>query len=357
MDRVDALMKQAVSNSVFSGGVLLVHKDASLVFHGAYGYSDIFSSNKISLATIFDLASLTKPLATTLAVMRLVELGRLDINRNIGSIIHYFKNTDKAGVTILNLLLHNSGLCDYRPYYKELFMLPPKKRKDRLRILLTKESLINSIGKRVLYSDLGFMILAWVVEEITKTRLDNFLYNEVYSPVGIDPDSLFYIDPSAPPSEKCFAATEFCRWRNTISNGVVHDENAYAAGGIGGHSGLFGSAIAIKILLLFLLRKYHGCQDTGPFNEDLVKSFFLRDSGTGRALGFDTPSPRGSAGGRLFSEKTVGHLGFTGTSFWMDLKRSIIVILLTNRVHPSRNNNKIKLFRPQLHDAVMADLV
>ena len=357
MDRVDALMKQAVSDSVFPGGVLLVHKDDSLVFHGAYGYSDIFSNNKILLNTIFDLASLTKPLATTLAVMRLVELGRLDINQNIGSIILQFKNTDKAKITILNLLLHNSGLCDYRSYYKELFMLPPKKRKDRQRILLTKEPLINPVGKMGLYSDLGFMLLAWVVEEITRTRLDDFLYNEVYAPVGICSDSLFYIDLSSSPPEGDFAATEFCRWRNTISNGVVHDENAYAAGGIDGHSGLFGSAIPINTLLLFLLRKYHGKQETGPFNEDLLKRFFLRHSDTGRALGFDTPSPAGSASGRFFSPEAVGHLGFTGTSFWIDLKRFIIVILLTNRVHPSRNNNKIKFFRPQLHDTVMAYLV
>ena len=359
MKKVDALMQQAVSDSVFPGGVLLVFKDDSVLFHEAYGYTNIFSGNKISCATIFDLASLTKPLATTIAVMRLVELQLLDLEQDIGSIIYPFKNTDKAGITILNLLVHNSGLPDYRPFYKDLFKLSPENRKDQLKTLLIKEPLINPVGKSVLYSDLGFMILCWLVEEIIKTGLDEFLSTEVYKPMGIvsASDFLFYAGLNPVPCKGDFAVTEFCRWRNAFSCGVVHDENAYAAGGVAGHSGLFGTAFAVKNLLVFLLRAYNNYQPVNFFGKNLLKRFFSRYKDTGRALGFDTPSVSRSSSGKFFSYETVGHLGFTGTSFWMDFEKSIIVILLTNRVHPSRNNNKIKVFRPYLHDIIMTHLL
>ena len=359
MKKVDALMKQAVADSVFPGGVLLVFKGDSVVFHEAYGYVNMFSSDKISCTTIFDLASLTKPLATTLAVMRLVEMQLLDVEQDIGSIIHPFKNTDKAGITILNLLVHNSGLPDYRPFYKDLFKLYPENRNDRLKMLLIKEALINPVGKSVLYSDLGFMILCWLVEEIIKTGLDEFLSAEVYKPMGIvsAPDSLFYAGLNTVPCKGNFAVTEFCKWRNAFSCGVVHDENAYAAGGVAGHSGLFGTAFAVKTLLVFLLHTYHDCQPVNLFGKNLLRRFFSRYKDTGRTLGFDTPSASRSSSGNFFSQGTVGHLGFTGTSFWMDLEKSIIVILLTNRVHPSRHNNKIKVFRPYLHDIIMKHLL
>jgi CubicO group peptidase (beta-lactamase class C family) len=150
-----------------------------------------------------------------------------------------------------------------------------------------------------------------------------------------------------------FAATERCPWRGILLEGVVHDDNAYSVGGIEGHAGLFGTAGDVLDLLSELMAVYQGSVSTGVFDVDLTRYFLSLNEQNGRALGFDAPSSKGSSCGRYFSKRTVGHLGFTGTSFWMDLDRAIIVILLTNRIHPSRDNDRIKDFRPKLHDAVM----
>ena len=144
-----------------------------------------------------------------------------------------------------------------------------------------------------------------------------------------------------------------CPWRNRLIQGVVHDENAYTIGGVDGHAGLFGTASGVHDLLQEMLSTYFGRSHKGVLPQGLVQSFLNYDTGGERALGFDRPTPPGSSSGRYFSKNSVGHLGFTGTSFWMDLEQAIIVILLTNRIHPTRENDKIRIFRPVIHDAVM----
>ena len=351
MEQIDRLMKQAVSDHVFPGGVLLVSKNDGVVFFEAYGYADIFSERAMTKDTVFDLASLTKPLATTPAIMRLVSQQRLKLGQHLGSILPCFHHSDKSGITIKQLLCHRSGLADYQPYYKSLEKLPLHRRKDALRDLLTAEPLIHPKGRQVLYSDLGFMILSWVIEAISGMGLDRFVTDEIYSPLGIN--HLFFMDLNAGPRKAEFAATEQCLWRNMLLNGVVHDENAYAVGGIEGHAGLFGTAGEVHRLLFVLLSEFYGRPGSQFFGKDLLQTFFKPCGKTGRTPGFDTPAATGSSCGRYFSKSSVGHLGFTGTSFWMDLERGVIVILLTNRVHPSRDNVKIKTFRPLLHDMVI----
>jgi CubicO group peptidase (beta-lactamase class C family) len=200
------------------------------------------------------------------------------------------------------------------------------------------------------------MILCWVIEQVTGSRLDRFVTDEIYNPLGLE--HLFFVDLySTKTREADFAATELCPWRNILLEGAVHDDNAYVLGGIEGHAGLFGTAQDVLSLLSELMAAYSGFPCTTVFERNLIQTFLKRHEHTGRVLGFDTPSPVGSSCGQYFSRETVGHLGFTGTSFWMDLVRKVIIILLTNRVHPSRNNNKIKAFRPKLHDEVMKKLI
>jgi CubicO group peptidase (beta-lactamase class C family) len=359
MERVDTLMQRALSENIFPGGVLLFSKEDALIFGKAYGYANIFSKRKMTRDTVFDLASLTKPLATTLAVMRLIQQGKLDLEQNLGSVLPQFKKTDKDHINIRGLLGHNSGLPDYRPYYKTLCELAPEVRKDSLRDLLVKESLLFPAGERVLYSDLGFMLLEWIVENLSGRRLDHFVSEAVYRPIGVSPDAeqgLFFVDRALKPCKERFAATELCPWRNILIEGMVHDENAYVVGGVAGHAGLFGTADDVHRLLSELLASFHGYSFVDLFPKILLHTFFERHGDIDRPLGFDCPSWPDASCGKYFSETSVGHLGFTGTSFWMDLDRSIIVILLTNRVHPSRNNTKIKAFRPKLHDVVMETL-
>lgn len=348
-------MKQAVSDEVFPGGVLLVSSAGSEFFFQAYGYANIFSGRLMKRDTVFDLASFTKPLATTLAIIKLISQQKLELGQRIGSILTQFDRTDKGRISIENLLYHNSGLPDYRPYYKVLCNLEPHLRKDALKELLVKEPLINSPGNQVIYSDIGFMILCWVIEKVSGNRLDRFVMKEIYHPLGLE--NLFFVDLDSTPRQVDFAATERCSWRNMLLEGAVHDDNAYVAGGIQGHAGLFGTAQDVFSLLSELMAAYLGSPCTSVFDADLIQMFFKQQEHTGRALGFDTPSPTGPSCGRYFSKYTVGHLGFTGTSFWMDLDRNVMIILLTNRVHPSRSNNKIKAFRPKLHDRVMKALI
>jgi CubicO group peptidase (beta-lactamase class C family) len=355
MNAVDILMRQAIAENVFPGGVLLVSRGPSVKLHKAYGYGNIFTNRQMTLETVFDLASLTKPLATTLAIGKLVQEGKLNLADTLSAIVPAFKQTDKEGITIRQLLAHHSGLPDYRPYYKKLLGFTPDKRKDGLRQLLLKEPLLHPPDRKTLYSDLGFMILNWVAETVSKRRLDHFLTDEIFTPLGLS--DLFFVDLERDRPKKIFAATERCPWRKIVLDGEVHDDNAYVMGGVEGHAGLFGTAREIHRLLAALLVAYHGKNATAVFRQELLQKIFARQEKSDRALGFDLPASMDSSCGKYFPESAVGHLGFTGTSFWMDCEHEIIIILLTNRIHPSRANLSIRSFRPVLHDAVMENIL
>jgi CubicO group peptidase (beta-lactamase class C family) len=351
MDDVDRHMRQAITERVFPGAVLLVSKEDTVRLHRAYGFADLSTQRPMTVKTVFDLASLTKPLATALAVMVLIQAEQINLEQNLGDVLPAFKENEKCAIQIKQLLYHNSGLPDYRAYYRDLEHLPLSRRKHALRKLLVDEPLVYPVGSRVMYSDLGFMVLEWVVEHISGRRLDRFVREMIYGPMGLN--RLFFVDLQAGQRKGPFAATEHCPWRQEMLSGKVHDENAYVVGGIQGHAGLFGTAASVYTLLSALLCAYRGHHSSIPLEKDLVRLFFRRLPGSDKALGFDVPAMKNSSCGRYFAKTSVGHLGFTGTSFWIDLERSIIVILLTNRVHPSRKNETIRIFRPKLHDAVM----
>ncbi len=354
MKQADNIMKQAVAENIFPGGVLLVSRKGAPVFFNAYGLADIYTKRPVKKETVFDLASLTKPCATTLAIMRLVEMQELSLSLPLGVLLHDFKGSEKEAITVKQLLSHTSGFPDYKPYYETLHTLPFEKRKKVQREMLAGESLENSPGTKTVYSDLGFMILCWIVETITHLRLEHFVQKEIYRPYGLK--NLFFPGLNSVGSNGMeFAATEDCPWRKTVLNGVVHDDNAFVMEGVDGHAGLFGTADGLNTLLSHLLSEYHGTSGNFLFRKDTLHTFFKPQKG-GRTLGFDIPSMENSSSGHYFSEKTVGHLGFTGTSFWMDLEKSVIIILLTNRVHPSRKNEKIRVFRPTIHDAIMKNI-
>ena len=351
MAEVDRCMQRAVADSVFPGGVLLASRADRILIHSAYGYVSLAAKRPVTTATVFDLASLTKPLATAVAVMLLCQQGRIGLDQNLGGLLPECARSDKAGVTIAQLLAHTSGLPDYRPFYRELAQLPLPERRPRLRELLVQEPLVHMPGERALYSDLDFMILEWVVETVSGRRLDRFVAEAVYAPLNIA--ALFFIDLERPAPPGAYAATEQCPWRGRLVESQVHDENAYALGGIAGHAGLFGTAAAVQGLLAALVSAYLGRGPERLFRSETVRRFFQQVPGTGRALGFDMPSATEPSCGRFFPPTSVGHLGFTGTSFWVHLEHAVSVVLLTNRVHPSRANIAIRRFRPLIHDAVM----
>ncbi len=348
------LMQSGLADGVFPGSVLLVGKDGGVVFSEAFGLARLTPEQPMTADAVFDLASLTKPLATTVALMLLVQQARLALDQTLGSAIPDFSGTDKQSITIRQLLSHTSGLPDYRPYYKELAEIPRSERKGSLRSLLLSEELIHEPGEASLYSDVGFMILEWLVEVTAQKPLDGFVEEFVYGPLGLD--HLFFVPVNGGEGrgDQPYVATADCPWRRKILYGEVHDENAHVMGGVAGHAGLFGTAQDVYGLLNELLSAYAGKPNTGLFDRDLVQTFLERQSDLGSwALGFDTPTRPDSSSGQYFSDQSVGHLGFTGTSFWVDLAKDVIVILLTNRIHPNPENERIKAFRPVLHDAVM----
>lgn len=348
-------MHQAIDTDCFPGAVLLVAKEKKIAHFQAYGLANRFNRTPMSLHTVFDLASLTKPLATTLALMELVRVGRIDLDQPLKSIISRFKDTEKADLCIRDLLTHRAGLPAWRPYFRTLVKHDSLVRPTVLKKLLYSEPLIHTPGEVIVYSDLGFMILAWIIEKVTRMQMGRYVSQVIYQPLGLA--SSFYFPSVSPmPKETPCAATELCPWRGMLLNGGVHDDNAYATAGLQGHAGLFGSVDAIFRLLQVLLDAFQQI-DNGLFPHHLVQLFLSPASKDRQPLGFDIPSGTDPACGKFFSKKTIGHLGFTGTSFWMDLERGIIVILCTNRVHPSRYNNRIRGFRPRLHDAAMGDLL
>jgi len=190
MNQVEKLMQQAIADNVFPGAVLLVSRANSVLFHKAYGVTDLGSCRAMTHETVFDLASLTKPLATTLAVMMLIQQNRLGLEQHLGTVLPAFGTTDKSAIKINQLLYHNSGLPDYRPYYLELERLSSGQCQEALHNLLVTEPLIHPIGDRVLYSDIGFMILAWLIEYICGDRLDRIVSENIYEPLGLDISSL-----------------------------------------------------------------------------------------------------------------------------------------------------------------------
>lgn len=355
LGRVDAFMNQGIHQQVFPGAVLLVGVDGKVLLHQAYGMADLFSLQLTTCDTLYDLASLTKPLATVLACMLLVQQGRLQLDRPCAQILPEFFKGAKKKITARHLLSHRSGLPAWRPYYLRLQHLKRNARPLALTQFLHDEALAFLPGERDEYSDLGFILLQRLVEKISGRRLDRFVEQEIYQPLGLAP--LFFVDRDrGVVAHHRFAATELCPWRHRLLCGQVHDDNAYAMGGVAGHAGLFGTAEAVFDLLQVMLLADQGDVGAGVFDPAVVRTFFQRQGTHRYALGFDTPSVQGSSAGKYFPEDSVGHLGFTGTSFWVDRSKRAVVILLTNRVHPSRYRMGIKAFRPQLHDIIMEQI-
>ncbi len=295
---LDVLMRRAVGEGVFPGGVLLVSCHGSRRFFEAYGQADIFTGRRVETDTVFDLASLTKPLATTLAIMKLIQQHKLHLTDRLEVLLPAFAQSKASLATVRYLLTHQSGLPAHRPYYKQLQRLPFAYRRRALRNMLVKEPLIHPVGKKPVYSDLGFMILAWIVETISGQRLDRFLKTEIYAPLELA--DLFFPGTGGRLEPAVFAATENCARRRMLLDGVVHDDNAFAVGGVEGHAGLFGTAEAVHRLLHELLKAYHTFSNTRIIPGRLVRCFLKRRFDAQRALGFDSPSVPESSCGRYF---------------------------------------------------------
>jgi serine-type D-Ala-D-Ala carboxypeptidase len=357
-DRITDLLNEGVKTNVYPGAVLLIAQGGQIQYLKAAGIlSRVSPQITAKVDSIYDLASLTKPLATTLAIMGLVDRGIIHLDTRLDEILPDSVPDDKKNISIRLLLCHSSGLPDWRPYYSELVKYDPDDRKKILRQWILREPIEYSPGAASKYSDLGFILLEWIIEEVSKMEMDELLSEYYYRPLKLA--RLFIMNKMAPFGPGEIAATEDCPWRKKVLHGQVHDENAYALGGYSGHAGLFGCAEDVFILINMLREHYYSRRENF-FKPETVQQFFRRQNickNSTWALGWDTPSPEGSSSGRYFSAKSFGHLGFTGTSVWMDLEKDIMVIFLSNRVHRIRENIKIRLFRPELHNLIMKSIM
>ena len=345
------LVQKGVYEKVYPGAVILVSVSGRLIECFSAGYSQMVP-HPVSMKqdTIFDLASLTKPLATTLALMKLVDKGLIDLDAFVSDV--FAVPRDKERITLRMLLTHSSGLPAWRPYYLMLRDYPLVIRKGVIREWILKEELVFPPGKSNLYSDLGFIILEGIIDEVSGAKMKDLLFS-LYASLNLTNTFLGY--PEHKLKRDQFAATEFCPWRKRIIQGEVHDENAFSLGGYSGHAGLFSTVRDIFAIINMLLNHYYGRAED-VFRKETVKAFFEKQNERW-TLGWDTPTGDNSSSGKLFSENSVGHLGYTGTSIWIDLKKEIVVIFLTNRTYPTRKNEKIKQFRPFIHDMIMKQIL
>jgi CubicO group peptidase (beta-lactamase class C family) len=299
-------------------------------------------------------------LATTTAVMLLVEQGVLALDDPAAKWLPHFGEREKEGVTLRHLLTHSSGLHPWRGFHETLLERERKKgerwigtpaAKDWILESICRSALVHAPGTAAVYGDLDFIVLGAVVEAASGQPLDAFCQERIFAPLGMT-ETRFLREPASEAERRRFAATENCPWRGRIVWGEVHDPNAAAMGGVAGHAGLFAPADDVMRFATALLDVWHGRSDFVA-RERLVE-FATRQNlpaGSDWALGWDTPTPGASSSGRHFSSQSIGHLGFTGTSLWIDLDAEAVVVMLTNRIHLVAKRSKFTL-RAEIHDLV-----
>jgi len=365
---VEKAFQEAVAQGVFPGAVLLVGRENEIVYEKAFGSRSLVpEKTPMQRETIFDLASLTKPLATSVAVMLLFQEKKIRLDDRVTRFFPTFGVFGKNRTTVRQLLNHSAGLVAWKPFYEDILKAERAGKINFVASRAANQYVLGQIhrdrpqsppGTQTLYSDLGYMILGEIVEAISASTLDRFCQDKIFKPLGLR--STAFVDLTQirtkrlQPVEEMIAPTENCPWRKKILCGEVHDDNAYAMGGVVGHAGVFSCARDIHHLLARLSYCLHG-KDTF-LHKSLVEEFCKKDESVKEstyALGWDTPSSSKSASGTRFSPQSVGHLGFTGTSVWWDQEKDCHIILLSNRVHPTRKNEKIREFRPYIHDLIM----
>lgn len=370
LSRVDRALDQAIAKSQIPGAVVLAQmpREGELLTHESVRGAAVLKPERIAMArdTIFDLASLTKPIATATSMLLLAAEGRVDLDDPVAKVLPAFGERGKEHVTIRHLLTHTSGLKPWRPFHEALLERERKKGERLLGTPAAKEAVLERIhrgalvhdpGEAAVYGDLDFILLGAIVEAVSGQALDEFAAERIFRPLGMNETRFIRLGDGAPElpdaERRRFAATEACPWRHRVLWGEVHDPNAWAMGGVAGHAGLFAPADDVVRFASAILDAWHGRSELLP--QEWVRRFLTKNTApeqTTWALGWDTPTPGASSSGRHFSATSVGHLGFTGTSMWIDLEREAIVVMLTNRVHLVAKRSKFEL-RPIVHDFVL----
>jgi len=353
------LMDAGVAGQAFPGGVACISwREGDEVVYVEVAAGKLRAGEaEVKAATPYDLASITKPFVAMTA-LRLHAAGRLSLDTRTDTVVSDVRGGVGGTATLEALLTHRAGLAAWGGLYLDV----PHDAGSAAarRWILSEASRRPAEGETtgVLYSDLGYLIAGEVIARIAGDKLDKVVARAVTDPLGISRD--IYYPAALPPDRRAqvvreAAPTEHCEWRGRLIRGEVHDENCAAFGGIAGNAGLFGTARGVAVFGRACLDSLLGKSDFLS-KELMEKALAPRPDGGTLRLGWDTKSAKDSSAGRRMSDQAFGHLGFTGTSVWCDPERDLVIVLLSNRVHPSRANERIKGFRPGFHDGIIAAL-
>jgi CubicO group peptidase (beta-lactamase class C family) len=341
--RLARVLDSAIAHRAFPGAVLAVGRHDTMLYLHAFGRLDYEHRSPATTHTVYDLASLTKVVGLTTAMMQLVEQHRVELD---APAVRYVPAFHDSAITVRQLLTHSSGLPAWKPFYQRVHS------REEMFALVNAEPLEQPPGTKMAYSDLGAMVLTQIVEHVTGEQLDRLLRRTLFTPLGMKETR--YLPPRT--WLRRIAPTEMdTTWRHRMVRGDVHDENAASMRGVSGHAGLFGTAPDLARFAQMLLRGGTALGRRARLVDSATVAMFTRVQQPGfssRALGWDTPSEGSSAGTRL-SARAFGHTGFTGTSMWLDPEQDLFVILLTNRVHPTRDNTQIRDVRRAVADTAV----
>jgi beta-N-acetylhexosaminidase len=356
--KLDDFIRQSIEKKVFPGAVLFILKEGMAIYNKAYGHFDYDpQSPKAGVDTQYDLASLTKVLATTPAVLLLMENNLISLDDKLASFYLELINKPLGRATIRDLLGHQSGLPAWKPFYDSC--------QDRAEVILQilQTELEYKVGEKSIYSDLGFILLGDIIERVSGLMLDYFCRDKIFQPMGLNnlnflPSSFNQRETKGKSRSRYLKIppTGFDKFRNRIIHREVNDTNCYIMGGIAGHAGLFGNAQDVSAIAQLFLQK-------GIFNKTRIFKYRTADIAikkvnpelSERAMGWDMPS-RNSTSGRYLSRESFGHLAFTGPSIWADPEKNLVITFLCNRSHPDPENNQMDNFRPRMHDLVIEAL-
>ena len=342
MSAARAVINSGLEVRAYPAAVVEVGRSSGPIWREAFGRLSYDAGARLAkVGTIFDLASLTKVLATTTLVMRAVREGRLTLEARIGDRLASWRAADRAGVTVRQLLDHSSGLPAHAKLWEHA------RGRAEFERAIAALPLERAPSAASVYSDIGFITIGFLLEDSGGAPLDQ-QFSVLASTLS---GEARYLPP--PEWREWTAPTEADAWRGRVLQGEVHDENAAALGGVAGHAVLFGTAGAVGTFARLVLATLTRATVLGTPEE--LRPFITRTDvpGSSRALGWDTMLPTSSCGTRM-SPRAIGHTGFTGTSLWIDPEHDVYVVWLTNRVHPTRANDALVALRPKLHDAVMA---
>ena len=369
-ERIDAVIARALAEGATPGAAVVVGHGDLIVFEGYYG-SLAPGEGPVNAETVYDLSSLTKPLATLACVLRVAGARGWSLteplHRLLPEIAGDGRDDRRRDITVRHALGHCAGLPARGMYFERLSEAEARERRSlvatdegarRILAMACEESLLEGPGRVVTYSDVGYILLGEWLARASGRRLDRLFAEQIATPLDLTDTGYMRADRGSTakraPEPRRIAPTDRCPWRRRVVRGEVQDENAYAMGGVAGHAGLFSTAREVHRLT----SAFVGSFDTagGLFQRELARECFAGPgsvvSGSTWSLGWDTPTPAASSAGRLVSSRAFGHLGFTGTSVWVDLDRGVHVVLLTNRVHPDKENLGIREMRPRVHDAI-----